>query len=123
MQHSFSRTFLRLTATFLVILTGSVAKAQTAVPIYSFQGGRVGDPYDGASPGAPLTLGSDGMFYGTTSLGGTNALCNDGNGDSLTCGTVFQLKPPTEKGKPWTESIIQNFGPTQPGGYFLGDLA
>jgi len=39
---------------------------------------------DGGTPGAPLVLGSDGNFYGTTSNAGAN---NQG-------GTVFKLTPP-----------------------------
>jgi uncharacterized repeat protein (TIGR03803 family) len=45
--------------------------------LYSFTGGA-----DGATPKAGLTLGTDGNFYGTTFLGGTN---NDG--------TVFLITP------------------------------
>lgn len=61
--------------------------------LYSFQGGT-----DGANPGAALTKGTGGAFYGTTVGGGTS-----GNG------TVFQLKSPGTKGGAWTESAIYNF--------------
>ncbi len=51
----------------------------TLTPLYSFTGNGVND--DGASPvSQPLVEGADGVFYGTTSAGGTN---NDG--------TVFQV--------------------------------
>jgi uncharacterized repeat protein (TIGR03803 family) len=48
--------------------------------LYSF----VGSPHDGASPFAGLLQGSDGNFYGTTVLGGTN----------INNGTVFKLSVP-----------------------------
>lgn len=41
-------------------------------------------PTDGAEPEAPLVLGTDGSFYGTTVSGGTNV-------DSL--GTIFRISP------------------------------
>jgi uncharacterized repeat protein (TIGR03803 family) len=51
----------------------------TLTPLYSFTGNGAND--DGASPvSQPLVEGADGVFYGTTSAGGTN---NDG--------TVFQV--------------------------------
>ncbi|MGD1019630.1 MAG: choice-of-anchor tandem repeat GloVer-containing protein [Verrucomicrobiia bacterium] len=46
--------------------------------LYSF----VGSPTDGAYPGAGLMQGSDGNFYGTTFVGGTNNL-----------GIVFRISP------------------------------
>jgi uncharacterized repeat protein (TIGR03803 family) len=42
---------------------------------------------DGANPQAALVQATDGKFYGTTSLGGTNCASIGG------CGTVFQISP------------------------------
>jgi len=41
---------------------------------------------DGRAPSS-IVLGTDGNFYGTTSLGGGSAACKNG------CGTIFQLTP------------------------------
>ena len=51
---------------------------------------------DGASPSGPLTLGADGVLYGTTEFGGTFGL-----------GTVFRLTP--GPGVAWTESVLYSF--------------
>ena len=62
---------------------GTVFKITTSgveTVLYSFSDGNVGN--DGALPYAALALGSDGNFYGTTPLGGTNQL-----------GTVFRITP------------------------------
>jgi uncharacterized repeat protein (TIGR03803 family) len=54
-------------------------------PIYAFDGISGGNPND------PLTLGTDGNFYGTTAKGGkTFQPCW---GSSATCGTVFRITP------------------------------
>jgi uncharacterized repeat protein (TIGR03803 family) len=50
--------------------------AQTRIPLVSFNG------TNGADPTAPLVQGTDGNFYGTTGLGGTNDR-----------GTVFKMTP------------------------------
>jgi uncharacterized repeat protein (TIGR03803 family) len=53
---------------------------------------------DGQHPLAPVAIGSGGVLYGTTNLGGTA-------GD----GTVFALAPPASAGDAWTETVLHNF--------------
>jgi uncharacterized repeat protein (TIGR03803 family) len=45
-------------------------------------------PTDGANPSAGLVQGSDGNFYGTTSVGGTSTNCGPTG-----CGTMFRISP------------------------------
>jgi uncharacterized repeat protein (TIGR03803 family) len=51
--------------------------------LYSFPG----FPNDGTAPVAGLVQGSDGNFYGTTEMGGTNNVADGGDG------TVFRISP------------------------------
>jgi len=67
-----------------------ITPSGTLTTLHTFQG----DPKDAAYPSA-LTLGNDGNFYGTSTVGG-----NDNN-----CGTAFKITP---KGK---VTILYNFGP------------
>jgi hypothetical protein len=68
--------------------------------LHAFAGGM-----DGANPNGGLVLDSKGNIYGTTPIGGYNCAHNSGLG----CGTVFELKPPTVKGGPWTERQLHIF--------------
>ena len=63
---------------YLLSTHGSVATAQTLTTLYQFQ--LSGPHPGGADPYAGLVQGSDGYFYGTTWVGGTNS-----------GGTVFRI--------------------------------
>ena len=71
------------------------AKGQTAwteTVLHSFTG------QDGQFPQAGLIQGPDGVFYGTTTAGGTANL-----------GTVFQIAPPAQGQTTWTETVLHSF--------------
>jgi uncharacterized repeat protein (TIGR03803 family) len=57
-----------------------ITPSGTLTTLHSF------DDTDGALPQAGLVRGTDGKFYGTTSVGGANDVCSDEG-----CGTVFSL--------------------------------
>jgi uncharacterized repeat protein (TIGR03803 family) len=62
--------------------------------LHTFAGG----PGDGAEPTGSLTVGNDGVLYGTTDFGGT-----------FDYGTVFSLTPPASPGGAWTETVLYSF--------------
>jgi uncharacterized repeat protein (TIGR03803 family) len=70
-------------------------------PLYTFQGGN-----DGNDPHAGVVFGPDGTLYGTTWNGG-------GQGCTLGCGTIFNLRPPATAPflaiTPWTETVPHRF--------------
>jgi uncharacterized repeat protein (TIGR03803 family) len=71
------------------------AKGQTVwteTVLHSFTG------QDGQFPQAGLIEGPDGVFYGTTTAGGT-----------ANVGTVFQIAPPAEGQTVWTETVLHSF--------------
>jgi hypothetical protein len=85
--------------------------------LYSFQG----LPNDGAYPAGGVVFDKAGNLYGATSSGGADNCPGIGQ-----CGIVYQLKPPTEKGKPWAETVLYVFrgvnandGNTPEGGVIL----
>ena len=53
---------------------------------------------DGKFPQAGLIQGPNGVFYGTTTAGGT-----------LNAGTVFQIAPPAHGQTAWTETVLHSF--------------
>jgi len=80
--------------------------AWTGTAIYTFGHGP------GCNPAASLTVGPNGVFYGTTYYGGSGR-----------AGTVFQLTPPSAAGRTWSESTIYSFtGPNGDGAYPAASL-
>jgi uncharacterized repeat protein (TIGR03803 family) len=67
--------------------------------LYSFMGGT-----DGTASEASMAIGSGGVLYGTTMMGG-NRGCSFSEG----CGTVYSLTPPTSPGGYWTETVLHRF--------------
>lgn len=59
---------------------------------------------DGAMPEAGLVFDFKGNLYGTTTSGGTQVCGIKGS-----CGTVFELSPPSSSGGPWTEMVLYTF--------------
>lgn len=114
------RAFLRgrTVARRLVICIGIVVITLPAFAewnekvLYSFQGGN-----DGAVPAGGVVFDEAGNLYGATSDGGSG--CTGGG----SCGTVFQLVPPANKGGEWKENILYMFhgtdGQSPEGGVIL----
>jgi uncharacterized repeat protein (TIGR03803 family) len=78
---------------FLILAMQAALFAQSEKTIFVFNGTT-----DGGDPGGGLVADSSGALYGTTMKGGSASL-----------GTVFKLSPPSEKGAPWTESVLYSF--------------
>jgi uncharacterized repeat protein (TIGR03803 family) len=86
--------------------------AWTESVIYSPNG-----PPDTLSPSGGLVADAAGNLYGVSSMGGTGT-CTDEFFNS--CGTVFQLVPPTTSGGAWIENILYNFQGGADGNYPAG---
>jgi hypothetical protein len=69
----------------------------------------------GSHPEGPVIFDSSGNMYGTTAFGG-DLNCQGGYG----CGAVFELSPPSEKGKPWTYTTLYAFQGGNDGSYPTG---
>jgi uncharacterized repeat protein (TIGR03803 family) len=86
--------------------------------LHAFAGIATGKQFgDGANPNGGLVLDSNRNVYGTTYMGGGDA--NTACGPSG-CGTVFELKPPTQKGGAWTEAVLHRFQAADGGGPAAG---
>ena len=84
---------------WLTLAGGVRAASWKEKVLYSFQGLP-----DGATPSGGVVFDQAGNLYGATIDGGANTC------PGITeCGTVYQLKPPVQKGKPWTESVLYVF--------------
>jgi uncharacterized repeat protein (TIGR03803 family) len=79
--------------------------AWTITSIYDF----AGPPDDGGFSWAPLTLGTGGVLYGTTLIGGPGTVCTFEPYLISGCGTVFELTPPAAPDGTWTESVLYSF--------------
>src|SRR5271168_1200005 len=79
---------------FMAALTAFSAVNENV--LYSFQG----PPNDGFNPLGRLVTDQFGNLYGTT-WQGENCL--------ETCGTVFQVTPPSKPGGAWTERLLYQF--------------
>jgi uncharacterized repeat protein (TIGR03803 family) len=75
----------------------------TETILYNFQGGN-----DGYFPWGNLVFDKKGNVYGATQFGGgKGTTCNMYYGGN--CGTVFELRPPKQKGGAWTEKVLYGF--------------
>src|SRR5580692_4653868 len=98
------------TSLCVFLATGS-GFAQPVAPVYTIIHEFTGAPTvlqapDGSGPWG-VTLGSDGVLYGTTWMGGTY---------QYQYGSVYSLAPPAPPGGVWTETILHAFtGPPSDG--------
>ena len=113
-SHTAKQTLLALLVCILALPASAEWKEKV---LYSFQG----LPNDGAYPTGGVVFDKAGNLYGATSSGGADNCPGIGQ-----CGIVYQLKPPTEKGKLWTETVLyvfkgvnSNDGNTPEGGVIL----
>jgi hypothetical protein len=91
----------------------------TETTIYAFQG-VLGSVKDGLTPEGGLIIDQQGNLYGTTTLGGNGPCILLGS--PAGCGIVYGLSPPTQKGGPWTETILYSFQGGNDGYFPIGDL-
>ncbi len=97
--------FRDVTFLSVVLLLNSSVCAQTFAPsdvvLHVFQGGVS----DGALPAGGVVFDAKGNLYGATTYGGSGGSnCIGGS-----CGTVYELSPPSEPARSWTETILYNF--------------
>ena len=83
----------------------------TEAVVHSFTGAP-----DGQYPSAPVVIGSNGVLYGTTELGGSPTCA------AYECGTVFSLTPPAALGSEWTEAVLYSFTGGKTGGQPLAGV-
>jgi hypothetical protein len=88
---------------FELVPPATAGAAWTENILHSFSGGTDGQV---AAPYAKLIFDKTGNLYGTTFLGGGNAVCT---AVVLGCGTAFRLTPPASEGGAWTETILHVF--------------
>jgi hypothetical protein len=84
----------------------------TKTVLYNF----TGPPGDGLLPRG-LLFGAGGVLYGTTFFGGSGSGLYCSEGQTIGCGTAFELKPPSEAGGAWSETVLYSFTDHSDGGY------
>jgi len=80
--------------------------AWTETVLYTFSNPNPTDP---CVPVGPPVVGTGGILYGVTAVGG-----------AYYGGTLYELVPPTSPGLPWTPSVIYNFN-LLPGAPYTGE--
>src|SRR5579871_1251510 len=91
---------------FATLLPITSSEAQLYAPpqdtvLHVFQG----QPSDGTLHAGGVVLDGNGNVYGATTYGGNGGSnCLGGS-----CGTVYELMPPSQRGVSWTERILYNF--------------
>lgn len=66
---------------------------------------------DGATPAGAVVMGSHGILYGMTNFGG-----------AYNAGTVYQVKPPSQAGGAWAETVLYSFNNSNDGSFPVGAL-
>jgi hypothetical protein len=89
----------------------------TETQLHVFKGRTLGD---GSQPEGGLVMDATGNLYGTTGYDGS------GNctllGSVVGCGTVYEMSPPSQPGRAWTETVLYNFQGGNDGYIPTGDL-
>ena len=88
-------------AILCIALSSMPARAHRAIDLFNF------DSTSGEVPGAGVITDKNGNVFGTTSFGGSG---------QCSCGTVYELSPPSGSGS-WSLSVLYNFQGGQDGGY------
>jgi hypothetical protein len=88
-----------IAAVFLLTFASPLSAEWKEKVLYSFQGLP-----DGAYPAGGVAFDKAGNLYGATTYGGANNCPGVGE-----CGTVYQLQPPLQRGKPWREKTLYIF--------------
>ena len=91
-------------AALLLFLT-SLAEAQLVTPPNDTVLHVFGSEDDGIAPVGGVIFDNAGNLYGVTEGGGGTSGCFTYN----SCGTVYELSPPTNSGGAWTETILYRF--------------
>src|ERR1700683_1326583 len=98
-RQSHARLSTSLTIILTILSFASPASAEwKAKVLSSFQGSP-----DGSFPGGGVVFDKAGNLYGVTEEGGS------GSCPPAQCGIVYQLRPPAQKGGPWSETVLYVF--------------